>query len=122
MKAVMKPAIKPIVSPIRKVIIFIAFLCFSEFLSSLAMRISKIFFQRFYSLSLSNTLDSLEFERYSCTSSIAVEYQHFLLRLFSLSSQKAGPFLTLPLMEETKHEQETKFTIYILAQQSCQVG
>jgi len=52
-----------------------------------AMHILKTFFQQFYNPPQSNTLGSLEFERYPCTSSIAVEYQYFLLRLFSVSSQ-----------------------------------
>ena len=52
------------------------------------MHISKTFFQQFYNPPQSNTLGSLEFERYSCTSSIAVEYQYFLLHLFSWLSQK----------------------------------
>ena len=48
-----------------------------------AMHILKTFFQHFYNLSLSNILDSLEFEIFSYTSLRVFVYQHFLLNLFS---------------------------------------
>ena len=62
MKAVIKPAIKPTVIPMTKVIIYALSLSFLGVLALPAMHIFKTFPRQLHNPSLSSIVDSLEFE------------------------------------------------------------